>query len=158
LQRLLASAAPTLAPDAVDGLLRILGGSPALATSLAAEADAWPDVLATVLTEDRRDAAAHGRALPALGVAEGGTRPALFARLRLYRRREQVRIGGRDLLGLATVDDTVRELSALADAVIEAAVAHTRARIAADWGGDAPEAFVVMGMGKLGGQELNYSS
>jgi [glutamine synthetase] adenylyltransferase / [glutamine synthetase]-adenylyl-L-tyrosine phosphorylase len=158
LQRLLAAASPALAPDAVHALLRILGGSPALAGSLAAEADAWPDVLRTVLTEDRRAAEAHGRALAALGVAGMVPRDVLDARLRLYRRREQLRIGGRDLLGLATVDDTVRELSALADAVIEAAVSRTRARIAADWGDDAPAAFVVMGMGKLGGQELNYSS
>jgi glutamate-ammonia-ligase adenylyltransferase len=158
LARLLAAATPALAPAAVHALLRILGGSQALATALAAEGSGWPDVLHTVLVEDRRDADAHRRALEALGVVELLPREVLFARLRLYRRREQLRIGGRDLLGLAGVDDTVRELSVLADAVIEAALTRTRARIAQDWGGDAPEAFVVMGMGKLGGQELNYSS
>src|SRR4029453_9298688 len=75
-----------------------------------------------------------------------------------FRRRQQRRIGSRDLLGLATVDETMRELSELADAVIAAALDRPRARIAEEWGGDAAEAFVVMGMGKLGGQELNYSS
>jgi glutamate-ammonia-ligase adenylyltransferase len=158
LPRLLSATAPVLAPGEVSALLRVLGGSQALASALAAEGAGWPDALRTMLGEDRRDAAAHRRALEALGVAGLLSRDVLQSRLRLYRRREQLRIGGRDLLDLAGVDATVRELSALADAVIEAAHTCTRARIAAEWGGDAPEAVVVMGMGKLGGQELNYSS
>ncbi len=139
-------------------LLRLLGGSPALAAALAAEGARWPAALGGVLAEERRDAAAHRRALEALGVAGALPRDTLQARLRLYRRRELLRVGGRDLLGLASVDDTMRELSALADAVIAAATASTRARLAEEWKGDAPVAFVVLGMGKLGGSELNYSS
>jgi glutamate-ammonia-ligase adenylyltransferase len=68
-----------------------------------------------------------------------------------------VRIGGRDLLGLGTVDDTVRELSGLAEGTVDAAVQCVRARLAAEWG-DPSAGFVVLGMGKLGGEELNYSS
>jgi glutamate-ammonia-ligase adenylyltransferase len=158
LGRLLAAAAPTLAPAEATALLRILGGSPALAGALAAEGAAWVDTMRPVLAEGRRDAAAHACGLAALGAARPQPREVLQSRLRLYRRREQVRIGGRDLLGLASVEETVRELSDLADAVIDAALAFTRARVAAEWGGDAPVAFVVVGMGKLGGQELNYSS
>src|SRR5439155_466963 len=86
------------------------------------------------------------------------------AALRRHRRRELVCIGGRDLLGLASVEDTVRELSTLAEGVLDAAVASVRARLAAEWGealvpGEGRRAaFVVLGMGKLGGEELNYSS
>ncbi len=158
LGRLLAATAPVLAPAEVSALLHILGGGPALASALAAEGAAWPDTLRTVLGEASREPAAHRRALDALGVAGPLPRDVLQSRLRLYRRREQLRIGGRDLLGRTTVDETVRELSVLADAVIDAALACARARLAEEWGGDAPDAFVVMGMGKLGGQELNYSS
>ncbi len=158
LDRLLAAAAPALPAGDVAALLCLLGGSPALAAALAAEGADWPALLATALGEPRRVPAAHRHALDALGVAGAPPRDVLQSRLRLYRRREQVRIGARDLLGLATVDDTVRELSALADAVVAAALACTRARLAAEWGGDAPAAFVVLGMGKLGGRELNYSS
>jgi [glutamine synthetase] adenylyltransferase / [glutamine synthetase]-adenylyl-L-tyrosine phosphorylase len=158
LERLLTATAPALAPAEVTALLRLVGGSPALAGALAAEGVAWPDTLRAVLREERRDAEGHRRALAALGVAGLLPRDVLHARLRLYRRREQLRIGSRDLLGLATVDETMRELSELADAVIAAALDRTRARIAEEWGGDAAGAFVVMGMGKLGGQELNYSS
>jgi glutamate-ammonia-ligase adenylyltransferase len=158
LTRLLAAAQPALAPDEVGALLRVLGGSPALASALATEEAEWPEAFRPTLHEERRDAEAHRRALEALGVSGPLPRERLQSRLRLYCRREQVRIGGRDLLGLATVDQTVRELSALADAVIEAALACTRARLAQEWGGDPPVAFVVLGMGKLGGRELNYSS
>src|SRR5262249_44441399 len=119
---------------------------------------AWPAGLRGVLAEERRDAAAHGRALDALGVVGALPRDTLHARLRLYRRRELLRVGGRDLLGLATVDDTMRELSALADARLRAALACPRARVVGEWGGAAAVAFVGLGMGKLGGAELNYSS
>src|SRR5439155_12703452 len=84
-------------------------------------------------------------------------RDALHAALRRHRTRELVRIGGRDLLGLASVGDTVREISALAEGVIEVAVGCVRARLAAEWGA-VGAAFCVLGMGKLGGAELNYSS
>src|SRR5439155_308863 len=104
------------------------------------------------------------RALAAAGASGPLSRADLQAALRRHRRRELVRIGGRDLLGLASVEDTVRELSALAEGVLDAAVASVRARLAAEWGealvpGEGrPAAFVVLGMGKLGGEELNYSS
>jgi len=145
-------------PGQVAPLLGLLGGSPAIAAALAAEAAAWPALLARLLTDAGCDAATHAAVLRAAGVDGPLARADLQRGLRVHRRRELVRIGGRDLLGLATVDDTVRELSALADGVTGVATACARARIAAEWGGDAPGAFVVLGMGKLGGAELNYSS
>jgi len=149
--------APPLAGE-VAPLLGLLGGSPAITAALVAEGAGWPALLARVLTDGGRDVAAHLAALRAAGVDGPLSRADLQRGLRLHRRRELVRIGGRDLLGLATVDDTVRELSALADGVTAVATACARARVAAEWGGDAPGAFVVLGMGKLGGGELNYSS
>jgi glutamate-ammonia-ligase adenylyltransferase len=144
--------------EAPDLLLRVLGGSPSLAATLVAEGPGWPALFARVLHEPARDVAAHLDALAGLGVTGPTPREDLQRALRRHRRRELVRIGGRDLLGLATVDDTVRELSALAEASIDAATRAARARLAAEWGGDTPVPFVVLGMGKLGGEELNYSS
>ena len=158
LSRLLEAAPAPEDPAALDALLRILGGSPSLAASLAAEGERWPALLDTVRREPSRDAAAHAAALAAAGCGGAPVRADLLARLRGYRRRELVRIGGRDLLALGTVDDTVREISALADALVVAAVDATRARLAREWGGDPAVGFVVLGMGKLGGGELNYSS
>src|SRR5262249_46128433 len=83
-------------------LLRLLGGSAALATTLAAEGPGWPALLAEALSVPARDAPAH-RALIADALATSPAFP-LEAVLRRHRRREFVRIGGRDLLQVATVD------------------------------------------------------
>ena len=86
--------------------------------------------------------------------------------LRAYRNREYLRVGTRDLLARASLEETTRDLSALADAAVQIAYEYTRARMERDYGlaciGEAgekrPIAFVVFGMGKLGGAELNFSS
>jgi glutamate-ammonia-ligase adenylyltransferase len=162
LARLLAARDVPPEPGRVAMLFRLLGGSQAIVAALLGEGDAWPDLLAVALGLAARPADAHRGALAAAWTPR--PREELQQLLRRHRRRELVRIGGRDLLGLATVDETVRELSALADALIDAAVAGVRARLAAEWGearlpgGDRSAGFVVIGMGKLGGEELNYSS
>jgi [glutamine synthetase] adenylyltransferase / [glutamine synthetase]-adenylyl-L-tyrosine phosphorylase len=88
---------------------------------------------------------------------------AAMAELRRVRRIELARIAWRDLAGWADVDTTLRELSVLADVLIEAAIAfamqlleprHGRPRDAS--GKELP--LLVLGMGKLGGNELNFSS
>ena len=83
--------------------------------------------------------------------------------LRRCRRRHLVRIAWRDLAGHATIDTVLLELSALADACIDAACRQATALLgrrhgvprAAD-GSELP--LLVLGMGKLGGGELNFSS
>ncbi len=87
--------------------------------------------------------------------------------LRRVRRREMLRIGVRDLLRLATVEETVGSLSDLASVLIHAAyeivdrdlkaVHGTPMHRRAD-GTWVETEFVVIGMGKLGAHELNYSS
>jgi glutamate-ammonia-ligase adenylyltransferase len=144
--------------ERTDLLLRVLGGSPSLAATLASEGAAWPELFARMLAEPARTVETHVAALTALGAAAPLSRAELQALLRRYRRHELVRIGGRDLTGLGSVDDTVRELSALAEAAIEIATRSVRARVVAEWGADTAVPFVVLGMGKLGGGELNYSS
>jgi glutamate-ammonia-ligase adenylyltransferase len=141
-----------------DLLLQVLGGSPSLAGTLVAEGEAWPELVRRIEHEPARDVAGHTAALEALGAHGPIARAPLQQALRRHRRRELARIGGRDLIGLASVDDTMRELSALAEASVEVAVRCVRARLAEEWGGDAAIPFVVLGMGKLGGEELNYSS
>lgn len=144
-------------PDGVTALLHLLGSSPAWANALIAEGAGWGALLDVIHHVDRRDEAAHVEQLRLAGAKGPLPRAELQRVLRAHRRRELVRIGGRDLLGLATVDDTVRELSALADATIVVATECARARVASEWP-DPGMPFVVFGMGKLGGEELNYSS
>jgi glutamate-ammonia-ligase adenylyltransferase len=83
--------------------------------------------------------------------------------IRRFRRRETLRIGARDLIGRATVEETTLELSNLADVCLQAVfeIALESLRATYKLKGEAAVAsgrFSVIGMGKLGGQELNYSS
>ncbi len=83
--------------------------------------------------------------------------------LRRWRRREFVRIAWRDLAGWADLRETLAELTAFADAAIGAALAHARRALTARYGeprsgAGAVQPLLVIGMGKLGGAELNFSS
>jgi glutamate-ammonia-ligase adenylyltransferase len=81
--------------------------------------------------------------------------------LRLVRRREVLRLGAREV-GFGTTDEVARELSAFADACLDASVrfadADLRRQYGQPRGEDGPASFVVIAMGKLGGEELNFSS
>ena len=84
--------------------------------------------------------------------------------LRQFRKRHTVRIAWRDLTGLASVDDTLADLSNLADVCIHQACAWASGllidRHGQPIGEDSGEIqpLVILGMGKLGGRELNFSS
>ncbi len=78
--------------------------------------------------------------------------PALDA-LRRFQRQELLRIGTCDLLGLLDMPSVTLQLSHLADSLAQAALS-----LAAHQTETNPQGFAVLGMGKLGGEELNYSS
>jgi glutamate-ammonia-ligase adenylyltransferase len=84
-----------------------------------------------------------------------------------FKRREYVRIMLRDVLGLGTLAETTLELSHLADVILESALAVAEQKFSKAYG--LPQyldaagrvrrsRMVVLSLGKLGGQELNYSS
>src|SRR6185312_8927039 len=80
-----------------------------------------------------------------------------------FRRRELIRIVLRDVLGLAGLSEITAELSNLADAILEVAYRRIHSDLAARHGeprlsDGRPCGFSVISLGKLGGQELNYSS
>src|SRR6266404_1339240 len=83
--------------------------------------------------------------------------------LREWRRREMLRIAWRDIAGRARVRETLHALSAFADAGIRAAASAARMHLQPVFGlprgaagNEVP--LIVLGMGKLGGRELNFSS
>lgn len=87
--------------------------------------------------------------------------------LRRFHRREMLRIGARDLFRVATVQETYQSLSQLAEVVIHAAlqivndhlkIQHGIPHHKNSQGRFQQTGFVILGMGKLGGKELNYSS
>jgi [glutamine synthetase] adenylyltransferase / [glutamine synthetase]-adenylyl-L-tyrosine phosphorylase len=83
--------------------------------------------------------------------------------LREWRRRELLRIAWRDIAGHADILETLSALSNLADASVRAATAAAQQHLQPIFGRplDANGQLVpliVLGMGKLGGRELNFSS
>ncbi len=88
---------------------------------------------------------------------------ALHRKLRQVRRREMVRIAWRDLAGFSDLEETMSDLSALAEQAIGLALSHhsrwLSERLGKPFGFNGePASMVVLGLGKLGGSELNYSS
>ncbi|MGD9888700.1 MAG: bifunctional [glutamate--ammonia ligase]-adenylyl-L-tyrosine phosphorylase/[glutamate--ammonia-ligase] adenylyltransferase [Halothiobacillaceae bacterium] len=87
----------------------------------------------------------------------------LLRTLRQFRRREMVRIAWRDLAGWANTAETLLELTWLADAAVQGALDWWTAQLQQRHGQPRdtqgqPVGLVVLGMGKLGGHELNFSS
>lgn len=87
----------------------------------------------------------------------------LMRRLRHCRRREMVRIAWRDLDRRTDLNGTVRDLTALADACVSGALVRLHELQAVEWGTPVDSTgrrldMVVLAMGKLGGEELNFSS
>ncbi len=159
------NSAVTLDDAQREQLLLALRCSPFIQQSVAAE----PDILAYVIDGLKDDFLGDG--LEARLCALSGDRDRRWSldatdfgrELRRYRRREIILIGWRDLVGIDTTDSTLRALSALADFCVAEAMAYHEHHLQARFGrpigsnGD-PVGLVVIGMGKLGGQELNYSS
>ncbi len=87
----------------------------------------------------------------------------LMSVLRQLRLREMVRIAWRDLLGWSDIDENLRDLSLLAEACIAESLLVIQRINEPKWGrpftddGQLVNA-VVLGMGKLGARELNFSS
>lgn len=156
----------TQSPKLLQLLCTIFGNSPAMAQTLHRDPLLiyWlgeEEVLARRMPRARLDTALTAT-LTSL------TTPELkLEALRRFNRRELLRIGIRDLLQVASVVETVASLSDLAAAVIQAAYEIVESELQAQHGipmhrdrrGQwVQTGFVVFGMGKLGGRELNYSS
>lgn len=89
--------------------------------------------------------------------------PLLQRLLRIFRQREMVRIAWRDLSGRAMLEETMAELSAFADACIDASLSvlyrlHCSVDGIPRTKNGSPQNLAVFGLGKLGGRELNFSS
>lgn len=100
-------------------------------------------------------------------VASARTLERRWGALRQFKVREILRIGLQDLLGRQTLAGITEELSNLADVVLATALGVCREELIQRHGvpqvvegaGAARECgFVILGLGKLGGRELNFSS
>jgi len=87
----------------------------------------------------------------------------LMVALREFRQREMLRIAWRDLAGWASLAEILRDLSLLADACVDLAMTLLYQWACKQWGTPTyadgrKQQMVVLGMGKLGAWELNFSS
>ncbi len=148
-------------PGAAALVARVLGSSQVLADALRRRPSvlAWllePQAMRVWLAEDFT--ADLGQTLAAFT-----TRESRLNALRRFKYRQLLRVGARDLLGDADVAQPTEELSHLADACLGEAwhMAETAARSehgAPLDGAGAETGLAIIGMGKLGGSELNYAS
>jgi len=86
-------------------------------------------------------------------VAEGPSLPERLDLLRRLQKRELLRIGAGDLLGILNFQGVVNQISNLARAMIRSSLQLISQELDVSTQG-----FAVVAMGKLGGRELNYSS
>jgi [glutamine synthetase] adenylyltransferase / [glutamine synthetase]-adenylyl-L-tyrosine phosphorylase len=98
-----------------------------------------------------------------LTAAPGDPVQRLAVALRRLRRRVVVTLIARDATGRAELTEVVTTMTALAELALQAAVAAHARELAADHGmptssDGVPQDLLVVGMGKLGGAELNVSS
>ena len=80
-----------------------------------------------------------------------------FRILRFWKGREMVRIALREVAGRAPLEETMIELSQLADICLTKVYEHWNEELRERWGSPASQ-FAMIGLGKLGGRELNHSS
>jgi glutamate-ammonia-ligase adenylyltransferase len=151
-------------------------GAAALATVVVAAfpafaqlADAQPSMFIELDRDGWRSPRTRARLLQSITARAGDLTDGDAARagLRIAVQYEKLRIATRELLpraqGGADVDTTAAEIAALAEASIEVALAEANHYASGRWGAPTaasgePSTFVVIGMGKLGGQELNAGS
>ena len=153
-------------PWMLDLIAKTFGGSPFLSETLIRSPlylywVADPEVL-----NRKRDKREMRRDL-SRSLAGVKTHNAKLDLLRIFRRKEILHIGIRDLLRLSTVEETNSALSNLAEVLIGAACQVCRAEIRRDYGTVfhrgrrgtmVRTGFSVIALGKLGGGELNFSS
>ncbi len=138
----------------------VLLGSDFVQRSLLQDDQLLPTLVREGRLQRAMDPAQYHALLQAVAAACGLDEAQFGTALRTLRRREMVRIAWRDIAGTAPLHATLRETSWFADAVIDRATHFSEACLvqrhgalpAADCG------LVVLGMGKLGGGELNFSS
>jgi len=146
-------------------LLTICGASPFLTNIICRD----PAYFRQLFGERQIDVSrSEAETLASLRALAGDTDdyPSIFKTLRRFKFAEILRIAARDLNGLASLEEVTGELSALAAASLQVAYEVARRRLVAEHGvplmqtpqGEREADLTVIGMGKFGGRELNFSS
>ena len=144
----------------LDATLQLLATSQFFADTLAN----YPELLAGVSAQARRAPSTAELTAQLKGEVDAATDDAAVLRaFRRFRDRHALRIGTNDVIRDRPLEEVTRELSRLADSSIEVALQHALRTVSAKFGapaalGGKPAKVTALAFGKLGGDELNYSS
>jgi glutamate-ammonia-ligase adenylyltransferase len=147
-------------------LITILGGSQFLANICCRHASQLPGLFSS---EGISSSLSESEMLERLRkkIPDDADFSVLQSELRRFKARQILRIGSRDLCGLASLEEVMAELSSLAAASLQRAYEVCGVQLQADYGeplqededgARSPASMTILGMGKLGGNELNFSS
>ncbi len=145
-------------PGAVAATARVFAASPFVAAVVRSDAT----LVARWLMEPPLASADVERNLSET-VANLSDEPMFMRELRRFRNAEMARIAARAIAEIAPLDETLGDLSNLADACCAQTLAWAQRRLSARYGTprdvtNKEARAIVLGMGKLGGRELNFSS
>jgi glutamate-ammonia-ligase adenylyltransferase len=144
----------------LDAALQLLATSQFFADTLAT----YPEFLDSVRAAPRRSPSTTELTVELRDeVTACGDDPAVLRAFRRFRNRHMLRIGINDVIRDRPLEEVTRELARTADASIEVALQHALKTVGARFGaptgpGNAPAQITGLAFGKLGGDELNYSS
>ena len=148
-------------PQLLQEWLRAVACSPWLAEQCIRHPAILRELHSQGILHNRSDRSDFESRLAAAGEPDSAT--TLAAQLRRFRRREMIRLIWRDLNRLAELVDTCRETSLLAETCLDAALDWHYRELCHRFGtprsvDGQPQRLTVIGLGKLGGEELNLSS
>ncbi len=153
--------------ESAKQLLTILGASPFLAGILCRRASFFENLFIQSYIKNTKTEEQMCTELRWL-IADDADTATMKKGLRIFKRQEMLRIGGRDLCGLAELEEVTAELSSLAAATLQRAFEVCSLQLQAEYGlplldseeGEPVEEaeFTILGMGKFGGCEMNFSS
>lgn len=160
-QSVAARLAPTIAPEMLSSDARsVLCFSEFFSNEALREPGYLEDLLRSAPTADEWRDYAHWLTCELENVHE---ETALMHTLRRFRRRIMTRIAWSQTLNQASTQQTLKQLSVLAETLIIAARDWLWEACSREWGtpcdaSGKPQPLLILGMGKLGGEELNFSS
>ncbi len=149
-------------PDILDELNRVWAFSDFVSKTCIREPTLLIDLLNSEDIQRKYEPGRYSTVVKA-AVADVHDESMLRQAIQRIRSREMVRIAWRDLIGRADLAETMTNLSDFADACIEHTLSCLYGWLCSEMGiptshKGAQQYLVVIGMGKLGGQELNFSS
>ncbi|WP_010581798.1 [protein-PII] uridylyltransferase family protein [Schlesneria paludicola] len=139
-------------PRAIEMLVKLFAGSRYLTETLLRDPAALRKLIQNRWLADLKTRDEFISAALAVAASEAMFDAKLDA-VRRYQRSELLRIGVCDAFGLVDFRAATVQLSLLADGMIETCLQLVAAELGVN-----PAGFAVIAMGKLGGEELNYSS